>query len=352
MSLTQINIHNLRNIKQLKLSFNPRFNIFHGVNGSGKTSLLEAIYLLSNGRSFRSREIEPILRFNEDMLTVFAKLGKEDAISIQKTKAGSTIVKLNHQSCKRASDLARFLPCQVIYQDIFQIIDAGPAIRRNVLDWGLFHQDKGYNKLLTALKQILKQRGALLRQKSPAVNFKPWDNLLVDISLEIDKIRGAYFKELSLVFQMILAKLTNTACNINYYRGWDKKGSGLGLTDILREQLESDIRRQYTNSGAHQADILFDSIELKAKSTLSRGQQKIILIALKLAQSYLLADECVYLFDDVASELDRNHLGRLLDLLQEIKGQFFFTAIDPQQLLFHTSLNQAMLFPLDSLHNL
>lgn len=333
MSLTKINIHNVRNLTQRQILPHAKFNIISGFNGSGKTSILEAIYLLGNGRSFRTRETSPLINHSADSLTVFAELADEQAISIQKSKSGSTKVQVNHQPCKRSSELAYFLPCQVVYQDIFQIIDAGPVIRRSLLDWGGFYQDSAYAKLLQEYRHVVRQRNALLRQKAKQVDFVPWDKLLVEMAEKIDRFRAQYFQRLRVRFQELLAKLTDTPCNIKYYKGWDKKAVGKGLADILSEQFASDYQRQFTHSGAHNADIIFDSVELKAKHSLSRGQQKIILIALKLAQASLLDRECVYLFDDVCSELDARHLANLCSLLKTIPGQFFLTAVDESLLL-------------------
>ncbi len=149
-----------------------------------------------------------------------------------------------------------------------------------------------------------------------------------ELSNALDVMRAEYFREWSETFQALLAQLTDTPCSIRYYKGWDKKATGKDLDTILHEQFESDLQTQYTHSGAHQADILFDSAALKAKQSLSRGQQKIILIALKLAQAQLIPKPCVYLFDDIAAELDSQHMQRFIDCLSQIKGQFFLTAID------------------------
>lgn len=329
MSLIKLNIHNLRNIKKLQISPHPKFNIITGVNGSGKTTILEAIYLLGNGRSFRTRETSPLVNFTEESLTVFAELTNQETLSIQKSKNGSTKVQLNMQPCVKTSELAHFLPCQIFYQDIFQIIDAGPLVRRSILDWGSFYQDKTYNNLLREYRHVIRQRNALLRQKATRALFVPWDRLLVDMSLKIDTIRDNYFRNLEKSFAEHLAKLTMTACKISYYKGWDKKNTSKSLMEILDEQFASDLQRQFTHSGAHNADIYFDSAEIKIKQTLSRGQQKIILIALKFAQAALLPMPCTYLLDDISAELDKPHLTSLLKLIETTKGQFFCSSINP-----------------------
>lgn len=332
MSLVKLNIHNLRNIKKLQISPHPKFNLIAGANGSGKTSILEAIYLLGNGRSFRTRETAPLVNYTEESLTVFAELEKQETLSIQKSKNGITKVQINMQPCVKTSELANLLPCQIFYQDIFQIIDAGPLIRRSILDWGSFYQDQTYSNLLREYRHVVKQRNSLLRQKANRALFVPWDKLLVDMAVKIDTIRNNYFQKLENSFAEHLAKLTTTACKISYYKGWDRKKTGKSLIETLDEQFASDLQRQFTHSGAHNADIYFDSAEIKVKQTLSRGQQKIILIALKFAQAALLPIPCIYLLDDISAELDKQHLTNLLKLIHTTKGQFFCSSINPEAL--------------------
>ncbi len=347
MILSHLNVHHLRNISSARLTLHPQYNVIYGANGSGKTSLLEAIYLLGSGHSFRTREISPLIRHEEQSLTVFARMASGESISIQKNRMGSTQVKLNQQFCQRSSELAHFLPCQVFYQDIFQIIDAGPTVRRSLLDWGMFHVKHNYHDLWKDYRRVLKQRNALLRQRASKELCVPWDRMLVDLATALDTLRSDYVSQWSTVFQSCLGLLTDVPCSIQYFKGWDKKKSGKSLADILDEQFASDSQQQYTHSGAHQADIIFDTSALNAKQTLSRGQQKIILIALKLAQAQLLSKPCVYLFDDVAAELDKKHLERLFSCLAQLNGQVFLTMIDPSSFLASSHFMDAAKFTLE-----
>lgn len=345
--LTQLNIHYLRNISSMQLTLHPRFNFFYGPNGSGKTSILEAVYLLGSGHSFRTRETTPLVQQGQTTLTVFSKTQHQDALSIQKSLSGSTLVRLNQQPCQRSSQLAHFLPCQLFYQDLFQIIDAGPSTRRSLLDWGLFHVEQKYHGVWKEYRAVLKQRNALLRQKASRQLCLPWDTLLVELAYELDRMRASYFQEWSASFQVFLNQLTDTPCTIHYDKGWDKKGSGKPLNEILNQQFEQDVLRQYTHSGPHQADVWFDSALLKAKHHLSRGQQKIILIALKLAQAHLLSTPCVYLMDDITIELDQAHVQRLCACLTQLPGQFFLTSIQPLSTSTYQSTLEGTLFAVD-----
>lgn len=326
--LSHLNIHFLRNINALSLTPHPRFNFVHGPNGSGKTSILEAIYLLGSGYSFRTRETAPLIQQGQSVLTVFSKTLSQDVVSIQKHLNGNTLVRVNQQTCKRSSELAHLLPCLVFYHDLFQIIDAGPSVRRSMLDWGLFHVEHSYHALWKEYRAVLKQRNALLRQReTKRHNYLPWEKQLVDLAYEIDPLRQDYFYKWSECFQAFLPQLSDTPCQIRYDKGWDRKNSGKSLQTILEDQFEQDLQRQYTYAGPQQADILFDSVSLKARQHLSRGQQKIILIALKLAQAQLLSKPCIYLMDDITIELDAIHIQRLFASLATLSGQFFLTSV-------------------------
>lgn len=328
MILSDLKIHHLRNISFAHLSLNSKFNFVVGSNGSGKTSILEAIYLLSCGHSFRSREISPIVSHDQEMLTVFARSLTQETISIQKSSSGLTQIRLNNLPCSSTSQLAYALPCQIFYSDIFQIIDAGPSVRRSVLDWGLFHVKPNYLALWKEYKKVLKQRNALLKTHSPYSHFIPWDKQLSDLAYQLDLLRNEYFKEWEVQFYTVLNELTEINCSIHYYKGWDKKRTGKELADILADSFASDKQKQYTQHGAHQADITIESNDSKAKNILSRGQQKIILIALKLAQGNLLSTDCLYLFDDLAAELDDTHQRKLLNFLIHRRGQYVITNIN------------------------
>lgn len=326
MILRDLKIHHLRTIASAHLQLNSRFNFIVGPNGSGKTSILEALYLLSCGHSFRAREIVPIIAYEQEKLTVFAQAADSSSISIQKSKTSLTQIKLNNQFCSTTSQLAYALPCQIIYSDIFQIIDASSSVRRSLLDWGLFHVKPSYLALWKEYKRVLKQRNALLKQARTYEYFIPWDKQLAVLAEQLDFLRKDYFSLLQHEFHYVLSQLTATPCSINYMKGWDKKESGKPLEHLLEEHFHSDKQRQYTQFGAHHADLIFASNELKAKQTLSRGQQKIILIALKLAQGRLLKQDCLYLFDDLPAELDDEHQDNLFNYLAKYPGQYVITA--------------------------
>lgn len=325
MKLTELQITHLRNISSARLSFHSHINIISGINGSGKTSFLEAIYLLGSGHSFRVREIGAMVSHAQETLVVFGKTDSDQRVSIQKSIHFSTKARLDGQPCLASSELAAFLPCQIFYQDIFQLIDGGPALRRGLLDWGLFHSVPGYHLLWKDYRRLLKQRNSLLKQRPTLQELAPWNSALNDIALPLDAMRYEYFQRLLLEFQVIIQQLTEMDCRLDYYRGWDKKNEGKSLLDSLNASHDMDSARQFTRYGPHQADLAVICKGFSIKQALSRGQQKMVLFALKFAQAKLLTKPCIYLIDDLTSELDSCHIKRLTEFIKTIDGQFFIT---------------------------
>lgn len=326
MMISELQISCLRNIRNLRLPLHPHLNILCGKNGSGKTTFLESLYLLSSGHSFRTREISSLLTHGCDALTVFAKTSDEQRISIQKSLRIPTVARLNGESCSSSSELAAFLPSQVFYQDMFQFIDAGPVVRRAVLDWGLFHVEPGYLTLWKDYRRVLKQRNSLLKQGAAAHLLTPWNNQMTELAQSLHSMRERYVAGLCDEFNRIILILSDLDCRLHYFKGWDRKDEGRSLADLLHSSYERDRLRQYTHYGPHQADLVIVGGHYKVKQYLSRGQQKMVLFALRFAQAALLNKTCLYLIDDMASELDSDHIARLMTYIAAMKGQFFITA--------------------------
>lgn len=326
MILDQIKVHALRSIKAANLNFHPKYNYIIGQNGTGKTTLLEAIYILGSGHSFKTREISPLIQQNEQALVIYGK-GEDTTLSISKSLNSTTMVKINGQICTASSKLAYQMPCQVYYQDIFQIMDSGPGLRRSMIDWGVFHVKHDYLNLWKQYKYILKQRNSLLKQRPGKSALEPWDCQLAEVGETIADMRFNYLQSLMKNYQDTLNQLCDFHISLNYYKGWDKKKSGCSLKEALLLNREKDIHRGFTSVGIHQADILVESEDTQAKKILSRGQQKIALIALKLSQSKMLSYHCIHLMDDIFAELDAYHLEKLASFISKSGDQFFFTVL-------------------------
>ncbi|MDQ5884209.1 MAG: replication and repair protein RecF [Pseudomonadota bacterium] len=326
MRLERLWVRGLRNIQDMNIELHPRCNVFIGENGSGKTSILEAIYLLSRGQSFRSRRVQPLIQFDQSELTVFGKTEDEHRILISKNNKGHTKVLLNDRVCPRVSELAKLIPCQLFHQDLFQIIDASPQIRRRLLDWGLFYLYPDYAIVYRDFQRVLQQRNLVLKQKGSMQELRAWNDTFVDLAKKLDGYRHHYAKQLHQGLQMAIDSVSSVlTCHLVYQRGWDDK---FPLAHVLIEQEMFDRKMGYTHAGPHHADLSFLSEHGKGKCEWSRGQQKLLLILLKIAQSQIFQGECIFLFDDLHSELDEARVQALYQQIRQLAGQSIFTALD------------------------
>lgn len=326
MKISHLQIQGLRNLRNVRLDLHPRFNVICGPNGCGKTSILESLYLLGTGNSFRCRDTGFLVSHGEPCLTLFARADNAWTVSIRKQRNVPAEVRLNHEPCRMRSQLAHAFPMHVFYQDIFQIIDAGPVVRRALLDWGMFHVKQEYHRLWKSYIQVLKQRNCLLRKQASYRECVPWDKQLSEFANALDSLRQPWCEAWSVVFESLARQFVALDCTMRYYRGWDRKDQGLSLESVLKSHYETDLARQYTRYGAHHADIILQSTAVNPRYGFSRGQQKTILYALKLSQAQLLPDkDCIYLLDDFGSELDFEHQERVLSFLKTLNGQCVIT---------------------------
>ena len=331
MTLKFLHIEHVRNLLKLRTPLHPHLNIITGANGSGKTSFLEAIYLLACARSFRTREIATLVSHGKPDLTVYAKTRDDQVIAIRKSLSAPTIMRINDLPCQSASEMARFLPSQIFY-------------------WGLFHVKHNYFDIWKNYRRALKQRNSLLRQGCLASAVKPWNKILSELSYEIDLMRQQYLLDLNQQFQKVLSTVCDIQCNLYYYKGWDRRGENKSLETILMESWALDLQYQYTRYGSHQAELSFTTDERKLKHFLSRGQQKIVLFALKIAQALLVNHSCLFLIDDLFAELDVSHITRLMACISETKGQFFITCHDADLIAesFHPETFNTIVLPYEN----
>jgi len=332
MSLSLLSIHNLRNIQSAQIEPSPRLNLLLGANGSGKTSLLEAIYLLGRGKSFRSAYSRRIVSYNHPTLTVFAKAstksGAFNTLGIQ-INDGKFRAKLNGKFEQKSSTLAAVIPLLFISPDGDKLIKGSPRQRRRFIDWGLFHVEHEFLSVWQRYNRILQQRNAVLRQKSVAM-LVSWDEQLVDAALKLNLFRLNYVENLVRLTKSFMQQLLGIdTVEFSYQSGWRR---GENFEDVLKASIESDIRLGFTQKGPHRADLVMKIDGRAAAEYLSGGQQKLAACSLLLAQASVFnqykQESCVILVDDLPSELDLQHRHLFMDLLYSIGGQVFVTATD------------------------
>lgn len=343
--LTQLQIHQVRNLHQVKLQDLQRVNVFFGSNGSGKTSILEAIHVLGMARSFRGNSIKSLITHNAASCTVFGTTVPVGSIrspasclplGVQRNRTGEAQIKVGGKSVRTLAELAEQLPLQVITADTFGLLTGPPNGRRQYLDWGVFHVEQRFFAQWQRFQRCLKQRNNLLRRdKVSHQELAVWTRDLADAGETINEYRKDYFRKLAPRFQALMAELAPSleAIELRYQQGWDKQ---LGYREALEQGLASDVDQGYTHSGPQRADIRVMIGGHLAAETLSRGQQKLVVCGLKLAQGQHMAQQgrgnCTYLIDDLPSELDYDHSVLVCDLLASMDAQVFITCIDQEEI--------------------
>lgn len=338
MPISRLIINQLRNIEKIELQPCAEVNLIVGVNGSGKTSLLEAIYLLGRARSFKTRNQRAFIQQGKKEVTVFGEVEAfvnttPVSAGVKKTSDGQQLIKVAGNSVNSAASLLELLPLQVIEPETFKILSSGPSGRRQFVDWGVFHVEHSFYPLWQQLNRCLKQRNKLLRRgKIDLSVLAVWDNEFVEKAESLSNLRENYVKQLTPVFHELLSQMCDIqGVGLEYYQGWKTKHL---LSDVLAEQLESDSRRGFTQSGPQRADLRVKYLDQSAGEVLSRGQQKLVICALKIAQGFLFSQTtgrpCIYLLDDLAAELDADHRDRLCKLLTSLNCQLFITSVDKE----------------------
>ncbi len=331
MSLTKLNIYSCRNISKAAIDPSSEINLITGENGSGKSSLLEAIYILGRSRSFRANNLRQAIQFDKNELIVTGScLQKNDALfhlGIQLDKKHCTI-RIN-QETKQKSDLAYSFPVILIHPKSYKLLDSGAQIRREFLDWGVFNYEDKYLDYWRRFKKALQQRNALLKTKQTQ-QLDVWNTEFVQYGTIVSKFRKEYLKRLEPIFFEICEYfLEFEIIQLKYLSGWD---GSLNLEQALENSLQKDLKYGFTHSGPHRSDFQLLVGSLIAKDFVSRGQLKLLMLALKLAQVRLINIEegqtvCI-LIDDLTAELDTPNKAKLLTFLSKLNCQVFMSTTE------------------------
>lgn len=333
--LRRLQIRHVRNLRQARLEGLGRINVLHGPNGSGKTSVLEAIHLLGMARSFRG-STRSLVTHGEHTCTVFGSLAPNNvALGVQRDLSGSVQIKLGGTTVRTVSELVEYLPLQVICADSFDLLTGSPAARRRFLDWGVFHVEHAFFPQWQRFQRGIKQRNKLLRHGKMADRELPvWTREIAQSGEALTRYREAYFRDLGPRFVATMSRLAPSleGLELRYRRGWDRQ---LSYQEALDNSVAVDLEQGYTHVGPQRADIRVLVGGRVAAETLSRGQQKLVVCGLKLAQGQLLAEmsgaRCVYLVDDLPAELDRSHAALVCGILDSLDAQVFITCIQRQE---------------------
>ncbi len=340
MQLNSLRVSSLRNLCIVDLDFNPQFNIFWGENGSGKTSLLEAIHVLATGRSFRAHQSRQIISFGENACTIAGVVSAQQIanahpihMGVERHQSGSIKMRLAGQDCHSVALLAKTLPIQLINSDSYDILEASPQCRRRFLDWVMFHVEHSFYSSWQRFKRALHQRNTALKAAKPLCmeSIRIWDKEFIEMGEIIDAHRKAMLAELIPLFSEIIGGLFGfkKTITVQYQPGWNREYS---LSEVLGRSLDRDLAWGYTTFGPQRADLELMIEGVPAKNVLSRGQSKLVICALLMARAKLLYQRedrrCVFLIDDLNSELDAKASQLLVEALSNLGGQVLITSIE------------------------
>ncbi|HEY6457900.1 MAG TPA: DNA replication/repair protein RecF [Steroidobacteraceae bacterium] len=341
MSLGQLSIQNLRCLRQAELDLHPGRNLIVGANGSGKTSLLEGIFLLGRGRSFRTRNSERLIAHGESRLVVFGRTmppedpGIPTALGIQVTRGEPTVAKIQGEFAPTLAALSQALPVQVIDPGVHKLVEDSAFRRRRWMDWTTFHVEHGFVEVWASYTRALKQRNAVLKQLQSAgagaiQQLAAWDAELARWGEPLAQSRRQTMERLQPHWRQTVGALAGLNLELVYFQGWARDVS---LLEALEHSRERDLVRGSTHAGPHRSDVLLKLDAKLARDTLSRGQQKLVAVSMILAQLQLLANVLpappTLLLDDPAAELDPERLTRFIDQVAPLHCQLILTSLAP-----------------------
>lgn len=345
--ITQLQITHVRNLAQISITL-ADCNVFVGCNGSGKTSLLEAVFLLSRGKTFRHHEPKRYISHHQKSCTVWAMMGS-GMLAVQKNlderQLATTVLKLNGQTVTTQSSLTHVLPVLPIDPSGMAMLEEGSHARRQMLDWLAFHVKQEFYGEWLAYQRLLKQRNLLLkspRVRERASEVRAWDSQLAYHADKIHRCRQAVFERWQVCFDEIMGLLLphyQGDIYLSYQAGFDDRS---GLFSVLMSRLDSDMELGYTRVGSHRADVMVvlkrlgngRQIKSQAVDILSRGEKKLLIIALRISQLQVM---CAYhqihpvvLVDDIDAELDMGAMDVLLDTLLSLPCQLMITSLQDE----------------------
>lgn len=336
MRISRLALGQFRAFAQLRWTPSPALNWLYGDNGAGKTTLLEALSVLARGRSFRTAQLNELARDGDSGGWQVRIEVARDGLAADDWRARYQQRQLRlrcNESAVTQVEAARALPLLVLVPGLHRMIDEGPAVRRGLIDWGLFHVEQAFLPAWRQYQRALRQRNQLLRQQASVAALRPWTQLAADAGERLTALRQAYVQAVLPSFQSRLAQLLpEVPAHLRLYPGWAAQQTS--LADALDLQLDSDRQGGHTRVGPHRAELrILVQEQYQARARLSRGQQKLLVLAFALAQAEQVAEHNglwgPLLIDDWAAELSPTSAERLWNEILRYPGQRWLTDFTP-----------------------
>ncbi|MCW8834597.1 MAG: DNA replication/repair protein RecF [Colwellia sp.] len=333
MTVARLTTQHFRNLSPKTIDFNPALNFFVGDNGSGKSSLLEALFYLGHGKSFRTSKTDSLVRYEQKEFVVSVKDGRGSQLGLSRdTTSGTTIIKIDGERHARLSELAKNIAIQIVTPESFKLFFGGPKERRRFTDLGMFHVKHNFSSQWKNFSRVLKQRNACIRNKADDVTLAYWTEQFCQHSVIVAEERSVYIasliEELKVWLSILLPTISDKV-TVQYLQGWSQKRL---LSDVLAANQDRELSFGYSLYGAHKFDVKFLLDKQAIETQLSRGQQKLFLLALTFAQAKLIAKvnrvKPILLIDDIGAELDIKSRTALSSAIEFLNCQVIITAIE------------------------
>ena len=324
MWINKIKLNSFRNYENKEIDLHEKINVFYGENAQGKTNIIEAIFLSSIGKSFRTNKEKELIKFNKEKAIVEIEYKKSDRDGKIKIEIGDKKnIFLNDIRLKKLSELLGNINIVIFSPDDINILKGGPQNRRKFLDIMISQIRPNYMHVLTLYMKTLEQRNNYLRQikfENKEENLlEIWDEKLVEYGIKIYEYRREFIEKIKNKIEKIHSEITQNKekIEIKYFSDANTRQN---FINELKSRRKLDILKGYTTKGIHRDDF---SIYINGKEVNvygSQGQHKTVILSLKLSELKVIYDEIgenpILLLDDFMSELDNQ---RRMNFIKSIK---------------------------------
>tara|TARA_B100001079_G_scaffold262593_1_gene264884 strand:+ start:2476 stop:3546 length:1071 start_codon:yes stop_codon:yes gene_type:complete len=341
MPLEKVHLENFRLFKNKVLSFSNGTNLILGENGSGKTSILEAINILLSGNSFRAKDTKECIKLDKDFFLIAGKGMLGDKLLTLKVNNGlNSRLKSSRilEDSAISKDKTYFL--QLVVAKNLKMIDGEPDLRREYFNELMFHVKPETKRIYTNYQKALKHRNKCLKNKVPESELLLWTDEVSRAGLELSLQQYEFFKIFKENITDYIKAVTESGVftfldglDLRFTKGWERTKK---LEESLEESLLKDKVLGYSSKGPHRMDITFKVHNKMASSNLSRGQLKILILLVFLSNIILIENyankEVLLLIDDLSSELDLKNLTSIIEKIVATNKQIILTGIEGEEI--------------------
>ncbi len=344
MRITELKLYQFKNHESQSWSFSDKINAFAGLNGVGKTNILDALYYISNTKSYFNHSDQQLIRFGQSESSVFAKLQKDQEYEILASfgETRKKTFKKNGKAYTRLVDHIGFLQAVFITPYDTSLVFEGSEERRRFIDFSISQLNKEYLQDLIDYRKVIEQRNAFLKSLDgrlmDLILLESYDRSLIPLGKRISQNRQAFISEFLPVFQEIHHALTQSEASVSLT--YDSALIANDFAQILKDAAQKDVHAQRSTQGIHKDDMVFEINGMPLKKFGSQGQIKTYVVALKLAQYQYLrrksGDLPLLLLDDIFEKIDATRSQRLMEMVcSDDYGQIFISDTHGERIREH-----------------